>query len=149
MSTELESDLPDLPSEAPKQKAAVKWEFQPRKNPKWGQVTRQGLVVGRGANQKIIDPDEVYRLATYGCTMEEMSDFFQIDRETLKYNFWTYIKRGEADTRLRLRKAQLDLAFSGNPTLLIWLGKNMLGQTDAPQSNDSDRVLPWTGDTEE
>lgn len=144
-----ENDLPDLPMEAPEQESPVKWEFKPRKNPKWGEVTRAGLVVGRGPNQKVIPPDEVYKLSRLGCTMEEMADFFQIDRETLKYNFWHYIKQGEADLRIRLRKAQLETAFSGNPTMQIWLGKQLLGQTDSPQTNDSDRVLPWTGDAEE
>ena len=144
MMLENEQDLPDLSMEAPEQRCEVKWEFQPRKNPKWGQVTKAGLVMGRGANQRVIDPDEVYKLASYGCTMEEMSDFFQIDRETLKYNFWNYIKQGQASTRVRLRKSQLDVAYSGNPTMLIWLGKQMLGQTDTPQSTDADRVLPWT-----
>lgn len=144
-----ESDLPDLPMEAPAQEAPVKWEFKPRKNPKWGEVTKAGLVIGRGANQKVVPPDEVYKLSRLGCTMEEMADFFQIDRETLKYNFWHYIKQGEADLRIRLRKKQIEVALEGNPTLLIWLGKNMLGQTDTPQNTDSDRVLPWSGDAEE
>ena len=144
-----EDQLPDLPMEAPTQEAPVKWEFKPRKNPKWGEVTKAGLVVGRGPNQKIVPPDEVYKLSRLGCTMEEMADFFQIDRETLKYNFWHYIKQGEADLRIRLRKAQLETAFNGNPTMQIWLGKQLLQQTDSPQTNDSDRVLPWTGDAEE
>ena len=144
-----EQELPDLPMELPEQQAEVRWEPRTRKNPKWGEVTKRGLVIGHGAKQKIIDPDEVYKMATYGCTMEEMADFFQIDRETLKYNFWHYIKQGEAGLKMRLRKKQIEVALDGNPTLLIWLGKNMLGQTDTPQTNDSDRVLPWTGDTEE
>lgn len=144
-----DDNLPDLPMEAPEQKEPVKWEFKPRKNPKWGEVTKAGLVIGRGPNQKIVPPDEVYKLSRLGCTMEEMADFFQIDRETLKYNFWHYIKQGEADLRIRLRKAQLETAFAGNPTMQIWLGKQLLGQTDSPQTNDSDRILPWTGDAEE
>lgn len=144
-----ENELPDLPMEAPEQEAPTKWEFKPRKNPKWGEVTRAGLVVGRGPNQKVVPPDDVYRLSRLGCTMEEMADFFQIDRETLKYNFWHYIKQGEADLRIRLRKKQIEVALEGNPTLLIWLGKQLLGQTDSPQNTDTDRVLPWTGEVEE
>ena len=149
MSQDPEKDQPDLPQEVPKQKAPVKWQPRTRKNPKWGQVTRTGLVIGYGADAKVIDPDEVYRLSTYGCTMEEMSDFFQIDRETLKYNFLNYIRQGESGLRVRLRKKQIEIALDGNPTMLIWLGKNLLGQTDAPQANENDRVLPWTGDSEE
>lgn len=143
-----EATAPDLPMEAPEQKETVKWEFKPRKNPKWGEVTKAGLVIGRGLNQKIVPPDEVYKLSKLGCTMEEIADYFQIDRETLKYNFWTYIKKGEAETKQRLREAQLDLALKGNATMLIWLGKNMLGQSDSPTNTDVDKVLPWTSDAD-
>lgn len=135
---------PDLPMEAPEQKAPVKWEYKPRKNPKWGEVTKQGLVVGRGANQKVVDPDEVYRLARISCTLEEMSYFFGVDRETLKYNFLPYIQRAESELRQMLRAKQIEVALEGNPTMLIWLGKNMLNQSDNPVNADTSRVLPWT-----
>ncbi|CAB4153896.1 hypothetical protein UFOVP640_35 [uncultured Caudovirales phage] len=135
---------PDLPCEAPEQQEKVKWEYKPRKNPKWGEVTRRGLVVGRGPNQKVVDPDEVYRLSGIGCTMEEMAHFFGIDRETLKYNFLPYIQRANSELYMRLRTKQIEVALDGNPTMLIWLGKNMLGQSDNPTNVDSNKVLPWT-----
>jgi hypothetical protein len=135
---------PDLPCEAPEQQQKVKWEYKPRKNPKWGEVTRRGLVVGRGPNQKVVDPDEVYRLSGIGCTMEEMAHFFGIDRETLKYNFLPYIQRANSELYMRLRTKQIEVALDGNPTMLIWLGKNMLGQSDNPTNVDSNKVLPWT-----
>lgn len=133
----------DLPSEAPEQKEKVKWEFKPRKNPKWGEVTKRGLVVGRGANQRVVDPDEVYRMAEIGCTIEEMSHFFQVDRETLKYNFWPYIKRAEVELFKKIRLKQIQVAMDGNPTMLIWLGKNLLGQSENPTITDEARILPW------
>lgn len=140
---------PDLPMEAPEQKEAVKWEFKPRKNPRWGEITKRGLVVGRGANQKIVDPDEVYRLSEIGCSLEEMSNFFGIDRETLKYNFWPYIKRAESELYRKIRHKQIEVALDGNPTMLIWLGKNMLGQSDNPTNTNDDRVLPWQDEDKE
>jgi hypothetical protein len=135
---------PDLPMEAPEQQEPVKWEYKPRKNPKWGEVTRKGLVVGRGPNQKIVDPDEVYRLSAIGCSMEEMANFFGIDRETLKYNFLPYIQRANSDLYRKIRNRQIEVALDGNPTMLIWLGKNMLGQSDNPVNTDANKVLPWT-----
>ena len=135
---------PDLPCEAPEQQQKVKWEYKPRKNPKWGEVTRRGLVVGRGPNQKVVDPDEVYRLSGIGCTMEEMAHFFGIDRETLKYNFLPYIQRANSELYMRLRTKQIEVALDGNPTMLIWLGKNMLGQSDNPTNTDANKILPWT-----
>ena len=48
------------------------------------------------------------------------------------------------ETRQKLRNAQIKLALGGNAVMLIWLGKQMLGQTDNPNNADTDKVLPWT-----
>jgi hypothetical protein len=114
-----------------------------RKNPKMGTITKEGIVVGRGANQRVVPTDEIFKLAKLGCTLEEMADWFEVNRETLKYNFKSVIDRGRAETKQTLRRAQIQLALGGNASMLIWLGKNMLGQSDqgtAPGANDP---LPW------
>ena len=76
--------------------------------------------------------------------MEEMAHFFGIDRETLKYNFLPYIQRSESELYMKIRKKQIEVALDGNPTMLIWLGKNMLGQSDAPTNTDANKILPWS-----
>ena len=144
-----EQEQPDLPSEAPEQKVQTKWEFKPRKDPKWGEVTKRGLVVGRGDNKKVVDPDEVYRLAEIGCSIEEMSNFFGVSRETLKYNFMPYMLRAESELHTKIRNKQIEVALNGHPTMLIWLGKQFLGQSDNPTMVDTNRVLPWTDSPEE
>lgn len=133
----------EIPAVKPDQTIPEKWQFKPRQNPRWGTVEREGLVVGRGANRKVIPPDEVWKLAALGCTMEEMAEWFQINRETLKYNFSDYIAKGRAELKRRLRAAQIRVAMEGNATLLIWLGKNMLGQSDNPANTDDNQPLPW------
>jgi len=30
--------------------------------------------------------------------------------------------------------------------MLIWLGKNLLGQTDAPINSENTQILPWSDD---
>lgn len=133
-----------IEAEAPLQELSNKWEFKPRQNPKWGTVTREGLTVGRGANRKVVPPDEVYKLAALGCSMEEICEWFQINRETLKYNFSDYITKGRADLKQRLRRAQIQTALDGNPTMLVWLGKNILGQSDSPVNSEENQPLPWS-----
>lgn len=128
---------------APAQEMNVKWEFKPRQNPRWGTVTIEGLVVGRGKNKKVVNPDDVYKLAALGADIGEMADWFGINRETLKYNFDEYISKGRADLKHRLRRAQIKVALDGNPTMLIWLGKQLLSQSDQPVNTDSDKILPW------
>ena len=143
MSEQLEQK--DLPMEEPQQSGDhPKWEYTPRKDPKWGEVTKEGLVVGRGANRKVVHPDEVYKLSSLGCSIQEMSDFFMVKRETLKYNFLPYIERGRAELKQRLRSKQIQVAMAGNATMLIWLGKNILGQSDSPLTRDDNEPLPWS-----
>jgi hypothetical protein len=36
--------------------------------------------------------------------------------------------------------------MSGNHTMLIWLGKNMLGQSDSPINEEDQSILPWSDD---
>lgn len=137
-SEEVESVAPEQTGEYPR------WEFKPRQNPKWGEVTKQGLIVGRGSNRRVVPPDEVYKLAALGCTIEEMSDFFQVNRETLKYNFSDYILKGKAELKWRLRSAMLRNAINNNNAAVqIFLAKNILGMSDSPMDAEANQPLPW------
>jgi len=120
-------------------------EYHNRENPKYGTMTKEGLVVGRGENKTVIDPEEIYKLAKLWCSWEEMSDFFAVPANTLKYNFSDMVAKGRSETKQALRRAQIKLAINGNATMLIWLGKNILGQQESPQG-DSKGVLPFTDD---
>jgi hypothetical protein len=105
------------------------------------------LIVGRGEKKRVILPDEVETLSGYGMTDREVSDYLGINEETLRYNFKDYILKGKTNLKRTLRMTQLKVALAGNVTMLIWLGKNILGQTDAPTHDDSTQPLPWTDDT--
>ena len=133
----------EVPAEPPQGQEYPKWEYKARQQPKWGTVTRDGLIVGRGATKKVVPPDEVWKLAAMGCTLEEMADWFQVKPDTLKYNFADYIAKGRAELKRRLRAAQLKVAMGGNATMLIWLGKNILGQSDSPLDSAANTPLPW------
>lgn len=63
--------------------------------------------------------------------MEEMAAFFNCSKRTLqRRKFDTYIKRGTSERHISLRRAQYQAAMKGNTSMLIWLGKQDLGQTD-------------------
>lgn len=142
-----QSEEQTIPSEQPQQSGEFPtWEYPERRDPKWGEVTKAGLVVGRGPNRKVIPPDEVYHLASLGCSVVEMADWFGVSQSTLKYNFGEYIKKGKEHIKNRLRDAQIKLALNGNAAMLIWLGKNMLGQSDTPVNTAEHEPLPWSDD---
>jgi hypothetical protein len=137
-------DNQEVEAVAPEQAATHKWEFKPRQNPKWGTVTREGLVVGRGSTKKVIPPDEVYYFASLGVNYKELGEWYGVPEDTIRYNFKPYVEKAREETKQKLRQAQIKLALSGNATMLIWLGKNMLGQSENPDQSDSTKILPWS-----
>jgi hypothetical protein len=106
--------------------------------------TYLGIEVGK--DKKVIDPKEVEKLAALGMKTSEMADWFGVDDSTLNYNFKQNIIKGKHNLNCSLRQAQIRLALSGNATMLIWLGRNMLGQTENPISSDANTPLPWSDD---
>lgn len=105
-----------------------------------------GYEVGRGRRKKVVVPQDVYSLAQIGATDREIAQWFDIDENTLRYNFSDIMQKGREDLKHSLRRAQLKLALSGNAVMLIWLGKNMLGQSDNPMNTSDDQPLPWSED---
>jgi hypothetical protein len=79
---------------------------------------------------KKADPALIEGLAAKGCSDEEIAIHAEVSARTLKRRFAEPIKRGQAKLRFLLRSKQVELATAGNVVMLIWLGKNLLGQTD-------------------
>lgn len=114
----------------------------PNKPRKTGTKTVEGVVVGR--DKTVIPPEEVFKLASIGCKDIEISDWFGIDNNTLRYNFSAELTKGREHLKQSLRRAQLEVALKGNAVMLIWLGKQYLGQTDNPLDSSDTQVLPWS-----
>lgn len=85
-----------------------------------------------------IDKKEVEKLASYGCTNVEIADFFGVTEGTIRKGYSEIITKGKSELKQRLRKAQIEHALKGNATLLIWLGKQLLGQTDNQDTENKD-----------
>tara|TARA_R110001606_G_C15260538_1_gene638398 strand:+ start:382 stop:810 length:429 start_codon:yes stop_codon:yes gene_type:complete len=116
-------------------------------NVKYGEQMVRGRVIGR--NKVVIPEEQVAQLAQYHCTNKEMADFFGVKLQTFTDNFRDIIDKNKIITKQRLRKAQLDLALTKHDrVMLIWLGKNMLGQSDNPMGKDDDKILPWITDNQ-
>lgn len=112
-----------------------------RKTRKTAIMEVEGVVVGR--DKKIIPPDDVFKLAAIGCKNQEIANWFGIDENTLTYNFSVELLKGKEQLKQSLRRAQIKLALSGNATMLIFLGKNLLGQSDNPVDSEANSPLPW------
>ena len=108
-----------------------------------------GYEVGRGLRKRIVNPDEVYKLATIGSNDREIARWFDMNEETLRYNFKDVLEKGREDLKQSLRMAQIKAALGGNVTMMIWLGKNILGQSDNPTNTEDKKPLPWQDDEPE
>lgn len=112
-----------------------------RPQKKTGTKTVEGVIVGR--DQIVIPPEDIRRLAELGCNDREIADWFGIDNNTLRYNFSVELLKGRETLKHKLRRAQLKVALAGNVTMLIFLGKNYLGQSDSPTATADLEPLPW------
>lgn len=105
------------------------------------------LVMARTRRKKI-DPlqclAQIERLAKLHCTEDEIGAVLGITGRTLR----TYkadhpeideaIQRGWSAGKVSIRRAQIQAAVKDrNPSMLIWLGKIMLGQSDRQDLNVS------------
>src|SRR5258707_13129036 len=83
-----------------------------------------------------IDLKQLQSLCEIQCTDVEIGHFFGIDVSTVERHrarskeFRETCEKGRAIGRISLRRKQLQAAVDGNPTMLIWMGKQLLGQRD-------------------
>lgn len=89
-----------------------------------------------GRPRKKIDENQVRILASMQCTQEEIASVMGCSVDTLARRFADTIKEGQLEGRASLRRYQWAGAKKGSPAMLIWLGKQMLGQKDQVESTE-------------
>jgi hypothetical protein len=98
-----------------------------------------------------IDWKVLEALCQVQCTYEEISAVLKVSIPTiqrrLKKEFNTtfegYFKKHAANGKVSLRRAQFKAAMAGNTTMLVWLGKQNLGQRDQPiEAGEDDGAKP-------
>lgn len=79
-------------------------------------------------------------MARIMCTEEEISQLLGCSRDIFytednKEVYRQAIERGKSNGKQSLRRMQYQLAMKGNVKMLIWLGKQVLGQSDKLDTN--------------
>ena len=100
-----------------------------------------------GRPTKDIKKMDFEKLCALQCTQQEICDFFEVDHKTLtKWCKRTYKKEysqvySEKKTggKISLRRMQFRLAEK-SAAMAIFLGKNILGQSDFPENDDNEEV---------
>jgi len=88
--------------------------------------------------RKQIDQEEFEKLCGLQCTKAEIQGWFDITdktldrwvKETYNVSFSVIFQQKKQGGIISLRRKQYETAMKGNVTLLIWLGKQYLGQSD-------------------
>lgn len=99
----------------------------------------------RGRPPALVASDKIFeqikQLAAIHCTKEEAAGILGVSVPTLRNFFSAHEKavecweQGQATGKVSLRRWQYDKAKQGNTTMLIWLGKQLLEQTDKVENN--------------
>lgn len=99
---------------------------------------------GRGQPKKQFDLEVVEKLGTLHCTMEDMAGFLGADHKTVEGrmrdnpDFAAAYKRGLGKGQVSLRRRQFEAMENGSVAMMIWLGKQWLGQTEKIESVGAD-----------
>lgn len=93
------------------------------------------------AKKDISIEKQVEKLASYGLTNKEIAEALGFDDSTLKRKFENFLTKGKANLKQRLKRKQIDVALAGNVSMLIWLGKNYLGQADKLDENGDFEIV--------
>lgn len=88
--------------------------------------------------KKEINQRQFENLCGLHCTKQEICDFFDLTDKTLERWCKRTYKKGFSEIygqkkslgNLSIRRKQMEVAQNGNVAMLIFLGKNYLGQTD-------------------
>lgn len=137
--TEEQYDIVPLPPEEP-----VDPSKTGNKPKRLKAVEAYGYEIGRGLRKKVVTPEDVYKLAAMGCNNNEIARWFDIDENTMTYNFRDILAKGREDIKMALRQAMIKNALGGNAVMQIWLSKNWLGMSDNPVNTEANAPLPWT-----
>jgi len=96
----------------------------------------------RGRKPIEIDYDKAEKLAAIMCTQSEIASVLGVSLALLEHDpeFIRIHKKGMEQGKASLRRMQYGAASNGNATMLIWLGKQHLGQRDKQDIEHSGEI---------
>lgn len=118
--------------------------------------------MARPAKELKVTEELIAQLASVGCTDEEIALMCSIGETTLQRDFGALLKKARSNLRSNLRTAQVRKAlghyyekadkdgviqvYTAPPdnTMLIWLGKQYLAQSDKSEIKDTTDPINWS-----
>lgn len=82
-----------------------------------------------------ITPESVEKLASLGCTYDDIAEFFNVSPSFITQYFKEPAARGRANLKMSLRLTLVNAAMKGNIPALLFLSKNFLNMSDKMELN--------------
>jgi len=91
--------------------------------------------------------EQLVNMIRIQCTQAEICRIYKMDEDTLNRiiaergeaeNFSELYKKNQDEGKASLRRMQWKAAEGGNATMLVWLGKQVLGQRDKQEITGAD-----------
>lgn len=97
----------------------------------------------RGQKRKEVDATAIEKAASIGCTQEEVALIVGCSVRTIQTrdDLRDAYERGGLRLKTSLRRLQWEKAEAGNVTMMIWLGKQLLGQKDRVEETLRSEVI--------
>lgn len=92
----------------------------------------------RGAPKKVLNAGMIQIMAMKGLTQEDISAVLGCSADTIYRNYAGAFAIGRQKCMSSLRRKQFEMAMKGDRTMLVWLGKNLLGQKDRHELTGKD-----------
>ncbi len=92
--------------------------------------------------------EQVKLLGTLHATQKEMANWFGLSQSTIEgymadhdCEFYKVYSKAASETSIGLRRLQLAKAEGGDSTMMIWLGKQILGQKEKNDITSDDKPM--------
>jgi hypothetical protein len=95
----------------------------------------------------MLDEELIARFIGKGFTVQYVADYFDVHIDTLYARYSDALRKGRSFREGCLQAKQFHKAMKGDTTLLIWLGKQWLGQRDKIEMSDPNEANFGIGDS--
>ena len=77
----------------------------------------------------------------FDCTLRTIENYMSTKDDDEVTEFFRVYKKAQANSKTSLRRVQMNKALEGDNALLIWLGKQLLGQKDKSDvTSDGEKI---------
>jgi len=98
--------------------------------------------------RKELNWNELDKLCAIHATRKEIADWFEVSEDTIErrcqeefgISFASYYDQKAVNGKMSLRRKQYEQAMGGNTTMLLWLGKQYLGQSDKQETTLDSKI---------